>query len=265
MPTAPWGQVGEFAILASREGKPAVRASELVALVLCGLPNSRYTPVTELVMLVSRQKANVMTQVSELVMLTSYVSGGTERFNSRAWGFNFDQHQFYVMHLGEQGTLVFDVLSSQWAQFQTQGFSTWNAENGIEWNGEIYFGDSTLPTLWRIDPDSFLDDDFRPVLRVVTGGIPAEARQTLRTGMFVLSATKQSEIDEDAYLQLSISDDGGFTYKTREALELDASETQDFSWRGLGAIKAPGRVFKIEDQGAVVTIKGANQKLAGEK
>lgn len=267
--TARWGQVSGITILATSEGEvPTVRVGDLVALVVVGPPPARYTPVAEFALLAATQKEKVVTQVAEFVALVSYIEGGTEKFNSRAWGFNFDQHQFYVLHLGVEGTFVYDILTQQWAEWETQGFGQWNAEAGIEWNGEVYFGDNTLPTLWKLNPDSYLDDDFRLIQRVVTGGIPAEARDTIRTGMFVLSATKQGELDDESvpYVQLSISDDGGETFNDRDALTIDAATPkQDFSWRGLGTIRAPGRVFKITDEGGFVTIKGADQKLAGEK
>lgn len=262
-----YGRVSEFAILlASGDGVATSYASEFVLLVATGIPNSRHTPVSELVALVARQEEKVVAKVSEAVVLVAYTAQAQERFDSRSWGFNLDQHQFYVIHLGEQGTIVFDVLTSQWSQWQTEGFSTWNAEAGIEWNDEVYFGGREDNTLWRMDPDSFVDEDFRLIKRIVTGGIPAEARNTLRSGMFVLSATKQEVVDDESvpYVQLSISDDGGFTFKDREQIELTGSETQDFSWRGLGTIRAPGRVFKITDEGGFVTIKGADQKIQGE-
>lgn len=266
MPSAPYGQVSEFRALVAKDGVPATYASEFVVLVSCGAPPSRYTTDAELAIIASTQQDKIMVQVSELCVLVSYAAQATEQFNSRAWGFNLDQHQFYVLHAGIEGTLVYDVLSQEWSQWQTQGFDTWNAENGVEWDGDIYFGDRDTATLWRLDPTSFLDDEFRPILRVVTGGIPAEARKSLRSGMLVLSATKEGTLDTVSapYVQLSISDDGGFTWNDRESLALDDSETQDFSWRGLGTIRAPGRVFKITDSGGFVTIRGADQMIEGE-
>lgn len=264
---APYAAASEIGVLASREGVASTFVDELVVLVVCGTPPTRYTPTTELSVLVSKTEAKPMTTVTEAAVLVSYAAQGVEKFNSRAWGFNLDQHQFYVLHLGIEGTFVYDVLSQEWAQWQTQGFVQWNAEAGVEWDGEVYFGDGELPTLWRMDPSSFLDEDFRLIKRVVTGGIPTDARNTLRSGMFVLSATKEGDVDDEStpYVQLSISDDGGFTFTDRNALTLDDNETQDFSWRSLGVIKAPGRVFKITDEGGFVTIKGANQKIDGEE
>ena len=267
MALSPFAQVSSTVIKASHQSDfGSLHASEIVALVAAGPPPSRYLSVANLSALASAQQDNVMLEVSDVVILASFVERGTERLNSRAWGFNFDQHQFYVAHLGEEGTFVYDILTGQWAKWETAGYSTWNAENGIEWNNEVYFGDNTGPTLWKLDPDSYLDDDFRLITRVVTGGIPAEARETIRTGMFVLSVTKQGEIDDESTpsVQLSLSADGGFSWNDRDAITINSAELQDFSWRSLGIIKSPGRVYKVTDTGAFVTIKGADQKLGGE-
>lgn len=270
MPSAPYGQVAELAILAARSGDNAdVRAAEFVVLVVTGMPPSRFTPATELVALAATQQDNVMVQVTEAALLVAYVTGGTEKFNSRAWGFNSDQHQFYVMHLGVEGTFVYDVLSQEWAQWQTEGFVGWNAEHGVEWNNEVYFADVALPTLWRMDYTADIDEDFRTIRRVVTGGIPASARETLKTGMFTLSATIQGALVDDSseapQVTLSISDDGGKTFRSRETIEVDGNERQDITWKGLGMIKAPGRVFQVEDRGGFICIEGAEQKIDGEK
>ena len=265
MASAQYGQASGLGVLVSSEGVPTTLASELVVLVATGTPPTRYTNASELVMLASSQQDNVMVEVSEVCILVSHVANASDQFNSRSWGFNLDQHQFYVLHAGVEGTFVFDILSSEWAQWQTQGYDTWNAENGIEWDGEVYYGDRDGATLWRMDPTSFLDDEFRAIQRVVTGGLPAEARSTLRSGLFVLSATKEPSVDTVSvpYVQLSISDDGGLTWYDLDQIALDTSETQDFSWRGLGTIRAPGRVFKITDEGGFVTIRGADQKILG--
>jgi hypothetical protein len=264
---APYGTAGGLVVLVTKDGLPVTRVSEFYALAVTGQPRVEYTPVSELVILATIEKAKVVTHVSEFVALVTYTSEATERFDNRSWGFTLDQHAFYVLHLGSEGTFVYDALTTEWSQWKTEGFVSWNAENGVTWNDEIYFGGAEDNVLWRMVPTSFLDEDFRTIKRVVTGGIPAEARDTLRTGMFVLSATNQGTLDDEStpYVQLSISDDGGNTFTDREALTLDGSATQDFSWRGLGTIRAPGRVFKITDEGGFVTIKGADQKIAGEE
>lgn len=259
--------IGQLSLLVASEGRPSVFASEFVALVVIGQPPSRYIPVSELAVLVVTEQGKIVSQVSETLALVVYAVGGTERLNSRAWGFEFDQHQFYVLHLGQQGTFVYDILSGEWAQWQTAGSNTWNMENGVVWNGEVYAGDNANATLWKLDPESYLDDDFRTITRVVTGGIPAEGRDGLNSGMLVLSSTRQGLVDDEsvAYVKLSISDDGGFVYRDRNQIVIDPDkETQDFSWRSLGTIKRPGRVFKITDVGGFVTINGANQDIEGE-
>ena len=208
-----------------------------------------------------------MTKLSEAVVLVSYLDGGAVNTSFRSWSFNFDKHAFYVGHLGHEGTLIFDATSLQWLEWETTGYDNWNAEHGIDWNGGVYFGDNSLPILWRMEPDSFLDDDFRLITRTVTGVLPASGRATTSAGMFVLDVTREAEaVDNQSvpYVQLFVSDDGGFIFDEREKISLAAGEQQDFAWRGLGQIKNPGRVYRIVDQGGLATIRGADQRLDDE-
>lgn len=266
---AAFGRAAELYVLAARDGdKPTVRASEMAVVAVTAPPFSRYTWAAEIAAAVVKDGVKNMARVSEIAAVIAYVTGGTETFNSRAWGFTLDQHQFYVLHLGVEGTMVFDVLSGEWAEWETEGYVGWNAEHGIVWNDDIYFGDILQPTLWKMDLETDLDEDFRTITRVVTGGIPAVGRDALKTGMFILSATPQATLitdgDEIPSVQLSFSDDGGKTFRSREALEVTSNETQDLSWRGMGLIKTPGRVFKVTDTGGFIRIDGANQKINGE-
>lgn len=258
--------VSELAILAANQGRASAEVSELVALVAIADPPTRYIDTSEVVALVAYEKAEPVTQVSELVMLVTYVSTPPETYNSRAWGFTLDNHNFYVLHLGQEGTFVFDQEAQQWYQWQTEGYNNWNMENGIEWNDQVYAGDSVGPTLWRLDPDGFLDEDFKLIRRIVTGGIPAVARQSISTGMFVLSISPEGPLDDqsDPYVQLEISDDDGKTFRSLGSILLNGDETQDLSWRGLGTIKYPGRIYRITDEGGVVRINGADQTTRGE-
>lgn len=266
---AVFGRVSQLQLVAARDNdKASVCVSELAAVVASASPLTRYTFVSELAAIAVSLSEKNMTAVSEIAAVVAYVTGGTEKFNSRGWGFTLDQHQFYVLHLGNQGTVVYDVLSQEWAEWQTEGYVGWNAEHGIEWNDEVYFGDISLPTLWKMSLESDLDEDFRTITRVVTGGIPATGRTAIGTGMFTLSATPQATLisdgDDVPFIVLSISDNGGKLFRDRNTILVDGNETQDLSWKGLGMIKAPGRIFKITDTGGFIRIDGADQKLDGE-
>ena len=197
-----------------------------------------------------------MAQISEVALLVAYVEGPRETFNSRAWGFTFDGHPFYVLHLGNTGTWVYDVSTEQWAQWGTEGVVTWNMEYGTEWDGETVAGDQATNDVWRLEPDSFLDDDFRPVVRRATAGYPVTGRDAVSMGIFTLEMAVQSTLEYDAEVSLSISDDKGVTFVNVGTLAVAADG--DLSWRSLGSAKQPGRVFLIEDTGALVRIDGAD-------
>lgn len=251
-------QVSEVNALASTSGLSSVKVSEVTALVSTGPPNAQYTDVGNLTALVSaRLDNNMSAQVSQVNALVSYLTGAPALFTLRAWGFNLDQHQFYVIHLGNQGTFVYDIMTGQWAKWQTEGYVTWNMEYGVEWNRDIYAGSSIGNSLWKVDKYNFLDEGFRTITRVVTGGISVKGRETLKTGPFILDVTKQTPlaIGMDApTITMSLSDDGGETYMTRETITVDSKPDQDIAWTGLGSVQTPGRVFNVTDSGGMVRI-----------
>lgn len=196
-------------------------------------------------------------EASGVELIVAVATGPRQDYRQRAWQFTFDGHPFYVITLGTLGTYVYDVSTQQWAQFSTQGYGVWNMEYGVEWDGGVVGGDNILPNIWRLDPSSFVDDDFRPVLRVATGGLQINGRDTLRTGTFVLSAANQTPGVSTATVELQISDDEGRTYRSMGILPITDVD-REIAWRSLGLVRAPGRVFRIVDEGGIVRIDGAD-------
>jgi len=263
-----YAQVPELFTLASiQSDRGAAAVSEAFVLVSTGPPPPRFIDVSEACAFVSVLQDKPVAQVSEAFVLVSYVTGPATQSKSRAWGFTFDMHQFYVLHLGNTGTWVYDTMTDQWSQWGTEGIITWNMEYGVEWNGGVYAGDQSNGTIWKLDPDSYLDDDFRLITRRVTGFIPMNGRKTMRTGSLILATTPQTTLEASPApsVSLSISDDKGVTWNNRGSLTVVQNRTQDLSWRGLGLIRAPGRVFKIEDVGGLLTIDGADLEDRNEQ
>lgn len=256
---AVYSLVPETVLLSSNVLQAQAQVSEYVVLAAAGPPDSRWSFVSEAVILASSSQGNPVARVSEVAVLVAYVTGPREVFDSRAWTFTFDGHPFYVLTLGGEGTFVYDLSTKQWAQFSTQGYGIWNMEYGTNWNNGVVAGDNLLPTVWRLDPHSFLDDDFRPIERICTAGIPMSSRNTLRTGSLVLDATPQVlGANDTPTVTLSISDDDGETFTQLDTIVATGERTQEFAWRSLGLVKAPGRVFKIVDSGGFTKIDGAD-------
>lgn len=255
-----YGQIGQLSVLATPLVQPHPQMGQVALLASTGERNSRWADHSQVVVLASVNEERTVSEVSEVALLVSYTEGPRETFNSRAWGFTFDGHPFYVMHLGNTGTWVFDVSTEQWAQWATEGITTWNMEYGTEWNGEVVAGDQQTNDVWRLNPDSFLDDDFRPIRRIATAGYPITGRDAVSMGILTLETSAQLDLEVDATVTLSISDDKGKSFNPLDTLVI-TDDDQDLSWRSLGSGKQPGRVFRIEDFGGLVRIDGAELTL----
>jgi hypothetical protein len=61
----------------------------------------------------------------------------------------------------------------------------------------------------------------------------------------------------DAGVMLEISDDAGVTFDDMGTVTVTAGDTSpELSWYSLGQITAPGRLFRITDDGAIARIDG---------
>ena len=62
-----------------------------------------------------------------------------------------------------------------------------------------------------------------------------------------------------AAITLRTSDDGGHSFYSHGDVTITpANYSQEIAWRGLGLIRAMGRVFEITDRGAAVRINAAD-------
>ena len=67
-----------------------------------------------------------------------------------------------------------------------------------------------------------------------------------------------SGLEDGMEVSLEVSDDRGFTYTDMGAVSLDAGDyNARVHWRSLGSMSAPGRLFKITDEGALKRIDSA--------
>lgn len=181
-----------------------------------------------------------------------------EELRVRAWGFELDGHQFYVLRCGQLGTRVYDVTTGQWSEFITDSYTTWNAEFGVFWNGYTVVGDQNSPVLWKIDPDSPTDDDDTDITRVVTGGYPVRGRDCVPCNALFLTASLANPSADPATVSLRWSDDQGKTWSAPRSITISPTDTrQDIVWRALGSMQAPGRIFEITDVGGFLRIDDA--------
>lgn len=203
--------------------------------------------------------------------------GRRENRKLRAWGFSLDGHDFYVLRLGELNTLVYDLTTGQWTRWSTPGENVLRAHLGLNWQGEgkttldqgfawnIIGGDDTTGNLWILDPNEALDQDVdgteTPFDRKVLGAVPMRLRDSAQcAAIYVLANLGSPSLVGDG-ITLSTSDDNGFNWIDHGTVTVESGNvTQELGWLGLGLITSPGRLFLLEDTGAITRISSMDMR-----
>lgn len=211
-------------------------------------------------------------QATQAVLLVA-ARGRISDPNVRAWTFTLDGHDFYVLKLGTTETLIFDTHSEQWSVWGSDDSDLWRAYHGTNWTeavryGSVYgtsivVGDDSNGSLYFLNPDLETDDDAllgaevsRPFQRVVEG-------QTLNPGytlfpcysVHLLGSIGAITDTTLTSVDLTYSDDRGATFTSAGTITVPQGEIDArLDWRSLGSIKTPGRLFKIQDYGALTRI-----------
>lgn len=185
----------------------------------------------------------------------------------RAWTFSLDGHDFYVLRLGTEETLVYDTHSGQWSKWTSAGDGPWWPADGINWLGATSFansmgsnivaGDDTYGLLWFLDPRQGYDEG--PVTaepnyyrRLATGQVVHRRSSAIPCYEVFLTANLGDPALTGQEVELFVSDDAGHNYLSVGAITIEEDNyDQRVSWIGLGQITAPGRLFRLEDFGAV--------------
>lgn len=200
--------------------------------------------------------ANPMTDTnsSQLVVL-SMVKSNPDRRQMRAFTFYQDGHWFYVLHLGNTGTIVFDTLTRKWSEWQSFNYNNWRANYGINWNEDVLAGSIDSNVIFQVTPDSGTDIG-QPIISRMTAGYPMRMRGSLAVDEVMLaSSVGVSTPIGDAAFQLRGSDDYGLNWSDYGTLTLTgATPKTQVSWRSLGVITQPGRLFELVDNGAAKRI-----------
>lgn len=215
---------------------------------------------------------NATTITASQAFILAACTGRVADPNVRAWTYTLDGHDFYVIRLGNDETLVYDLTTNQWSTFASGTGALWRAYNGCNWLGSdpisvgygsnIIVGDDGNGSLYFLDPDGDTDDDAlegdanpRPFERVAIGQIVTNGYDAQRCFGVTLLGSIGEQVATDTELQtvtLSYSDDSGHNYQSAGDLIVDPEDyAARLTWRSLGSIRYPGRLFKITDYGAL--------------
>lgn len=193
----------------------------------------------------------------------------------RAWWFELDDHEIWVLNLGDRKTLIYDLFSEKWAWWSNPEADHWRATIGTNWTSsdniayeygsDVVVGDDSTGILWVLDPKQGFDDSFRPIERelgvqlpfprVATGQVLTRGRDFISCYEVYLVCDPGDPSLTGAQVTLSFSDDGGRNYVSAGTIVAQPGNfQQEFAWRSLGLIGAPGRMFRLEDNGALRNI-----------
>jgi hypothetical protein len=207
---------------------------------------------------------NVYTSV-----VLAVVRGADSNPKLRVWTYTLDGHDHYVLRLGTRGTLSYDTLSEQWSDLTSGISSPFGVNDGVNWNGATAFagtygsnvivGSDSNGALFFLNPDADVDDDAlegaetpRTFERAIYTEIPTSGYSvTPCFGIQVRGSIGSNAGD----VTLEYSDDRGNTYVSAGTVALtDEDYDTRVDWKSLGSLRAPGRIFRVTDTGALKRI-----------
>lgn len=254
--------VSQEALLTARKAQPDAKASQMMGLIAYGPPaaHSGRNSQDEVLIAYSGTK-NVSAVVTQMPLLYAYKD--TEPASSRqtAWTFVMDGHRFYVLPLGPEGDWAYDTITHEWCQLQSNGYDGLNFKNGVMWGLRVMGGDTLYTFLYELDPEQPLDEAWREITRVVTGGIATRGRSSVGVANFSVTASVADVTKTDQPISLAFSDDNGVTWSAEFPLPLTDQSSQRLIWNSLGSFSQPGRVFRITDTSGPVRLDGADVVL----
>lgn len=209
---------------------------------------------------------SVVAKVTQAALLIAWKSGIPGQVRQRAWTYDLDGHTFYVLDLSKEGTWVYDFSTQKWSKFETPGYGGWNFINGFAWESQrlVVGGDAINPRVNFLDTTSGLDDGWRPVNYIVTGGLPSRDRALKTVGSLRLACSAGYTRDSSPTMTMRFSDNNGATWSQNYGFNLLSGQyNQRVEWNSLGGFTIPGRVFEFSDQGGLVRIDGAEVEVSG--
>lgn len=254
-------QAGLLTAGESVDGLPTT--SQMALLASYGPPQTQFGLVSqgELLTAYGTQESNVTNITSQAALLVAYATGSPSTQMSASWTFVMDGHRFYVLPLGPEGDWAYDMTTQEWCQLQSQGLPGLNFTHGVMWGLRVIGGDALYSYIYELDPTQPLDEGWREVQHMVTGGVPTRSRAAIGVANFTVTASVGDDSAIDQAITLAFSDDNGVTWSAEMPLTLTDLSGEKLIWNALGAFSSPGRVFRITDYSGPIRLDGADVVL----
>jgi len=162
-----------------------------------------------------------------------------------SWSFRHNRSDFYLIS-SPSFTLSYDIANNLWARWDTYNLPYWVAQSGVQHGSEVVAGNAYTNELYTLTEG--VSDVGLPVIREVAGFLPNSAKP-VKCGEVVVyvNAGWSPTYGLNPMLELRWSDDLGATWSDYVATSMGAKGqySRTVSYRSLGLIKQPGRVFEF--------------------
>lgn len=195
-----------------------------------------------------------------------YPPSGAGYSTLRSWTFTQDDHDFYVMQIGN-GTYIYDKSTEQWCKWQSSNVTYWDASDGCDWQGINVCCSSGTGDIYKIDADGRLDLGTTPIVSVIYGGMTERFRTFAPCYMAEVAV---SQARPPAGIAAGLVGIGLRTYDTLSWTDhgsiagLGSGVPLTIRFYGLGLMKPPGVIFEITDTGYARRIDGLNIETGGQ-
>lgn len=177
-----------------------------------------------------------------------------------------DGHTFYVLDIPGSGTYAYDLATGAWHQRRSWGLTLWGAQMLARVGGVVFCGSRSTGAVYTLDKDTH-EESFGPIERTGTAGVPVQGGRPVVNSLTLdiaagVGASSGQGLDPEVMLRYS--DDLGRTWSQERTRKFGKVGEYDkrATWRRLGRMKAPGRVYKFRVTDPVpVVIYGARQDV----
>lgn len=267
-------QSTQAVVLTVAGGGGSLSASSVWGLVIVNRPSQEVRAAAAQALLpLGRSGADDFVRVSQVVVM-AVVRGLPDWPVSRAWTYTLDGHDYYVLTTMDE-TFVCDlsVDPPAWSVYGSGDLDKWRAWVGRQWNAALPFeeaygsnvlaGDSATGTLYFLNPAKATDDDpdfsvddQRPFKRVVTGQVMIRGNDYVDCPGVLVSGSVGELLDDTLTgVELFTSDDKGHSYTSHGTVDVQQGDYEArMDWLSLGAMSAPGRLFRVVDYGALTRV-----------
>lgn len=162
----------------------------------------------------------------------------------RAFRFAWDGHEFYALEIGGEGTLLYDLQTGGWHRRKTYGQALWNVRGCVQVGANVYLGSGSNGTIHALSASALNDGAGLPLIKVLTCAVPVMGAGICANVLLNCSVGNAAG-EPEIFLRWSDDQARTFVEWREESLGKQGEYRTRVSWRTLGMMDAPGRLFEF--------------------